>query len=62
MSDVGDTNDIDIAYDVGKVIAEEVRTLGINVVFAPVVDVFSNIDNTVIGNRSFGSDTDIVTR
>lgn len=61
MSEIGNKNDSVLAYEVGKVLAEEVRTLGINVVYAPVVDVFSNSQNKVIGNRSFGSDKDIVT-
>ena len=38
------------------VIARELRILGINLNFAPVVDVNSNPDNPVIGVRSFGSD------
>jgi len=62
MNKLGIMNDEGVSYEVGKVIAEEVRTLGINLVFAPVLDVFSNPENTVIGNRSFGSDTDIVSR
>ncbi len=56
MKKLGDMKDESLAYEVGKVMAEEVRTLGINVVHAPVVDIFSNPDNQVIGNRSFGSD------
>lgn len=62
MSKVGELNDEGSAYELGGVIAEEVRTLGINVVHAPVIDVFSNPENTVIGNRSFGSDTNLVSR
>jgi beta-N-acetylhexosaminidase len=57
---LGQTNDKELAYDVGKVMAEELRTVGVNVVFAPVIDVYSNKNNTVIGKRSFGSDVDTV--
>lgn len=39
-----------------SVIAKEMFALGINMNFAPVADVLSNPANTVIGNRSFGSD------
>lgn len=57
---VGKTNDLDLATNVGKIIAEESRTLGINVVFNPVCDVYSNPKNIVIGKRSFGSNPELV--
>lgn len=37
-------------------IAEDCKRMGINWDFAPVVDVNTNPDNPIIGNRSFGSD------
>ena len=60
MYNVGLTNYYDLAYNIGKIIAEEVRTIGVNVDFAPVIDIYSNPNNTVIGKRSFGSDAEIV--
>lgn len=60
MLDLGNTNDIELAYEVGKVLAEDMRTLGINVTYAPVCDVFSNSNNKVIGDRSFGTDPSLV--
>ena len=60
MYNVGLTNNYDLAYNIGKLIAEEVRTIGVNVDFAPVIDIYSNPNNTVIGKRSFGSDAEIV--
>ena len=42
-------------------IANDCKNLGINWNFAPVVDVNTNSDNPIIGNRSFGSDVDNVT-
>ena len=60
MYSVGLTNNYDLAYNIGKIIAEEVRTIGVNVDFAPVIDIYSNPNNTVIGKRSFGSDAEIV--
>lgn len=56
MYDLGKTKDENLAYNVGKVIAEEVRTIGINVDFAPVIDIYSNPSNQVIGKRSFSED------
>lgn len=60
MLDLGNTNDVELAYEVGKVLAEDMRTLGINVTYAPVCDIFSNPNNKVIGNRSFGSNPNLV--
>lgn len=57
---LGKTNDLNLASDVGRIVAEEARTLGINVVYNPVCDVYSNPKNTVIGKRSFGSDPELV--
>ncbi len=62
MYSLGKTKDESLAYQVGKVMALEMRTLGINVVNAPVLDIFSNPKNTVIGNRSFGSDASLVSK
>ena len=62
MYDVGKTNDEKLAYDVGKVLAHEMKTIGINVVYAPVVDIYSNKDNTVIGKRSFGETKELVSK
>lgn len=60
MYDLGQKNDLDLTYKVAKVIAEELRVFGINMDFAPVIDVNSNKDNKVIGKRSFGSSQEIV--
>ena len=48
------------AADVGKAMGVELRSLGFNVNFAPVVDVNSNPANPVIGQRSFGTTPDDV--
>jgi len=44
------------AYYTGKYIGEELRLLGINMNFAPTVDVYVNKDAHVIGPRSFSED------
>ena len=61
MYDLGATGNLELAYQVGKVMAEELRTIGVNVTYAPVLDVYSNPLNTVIGKRSFSSDPQVVT-
>lgn len=50
------------AADVGRAMGVELRSLGFNVNFAPVLDVNSNPANPVIGPRSFGTTPqDVVT-
>ncbi|MEO7766173.1 MAG: glycoside hydrolase family 3 N-terminal domain-containing protein [Ferruginibacter sp.] len=45
-----------IAYQYGKLVAEQCRRAGIQVNYAPVVDINNNPDNPVINDRSFGED------
>lgn len=59
---IGMTGNEKYAYEVSKAIAEEVKSLGFNVNFAPVADVFSNPKNTVIGKRAFSSDAKIASK
>ena len=49
-------------YTMGREIALKLRRLGVHVSFSPVIDVNSNPNNPVIGNRSFGESTEEVTR
>jgi beta-N-acetylhexosaminidase len=53
---LGAVQDSNIAYQYGKVVAEQCKRIGIQVNFAPVVDVNNNPDNPVINDRSFGED------
>ena len=43
------------AYYSGYYISREIKALGINMNFAPTVDLYTNLNSTVIGPRSFGS-------
>lgn len=47
---------------VGRALGRRAREAGINLLLAPVADVNTNPLNPVIGVRSFGSDTDLVSR
>lgn len=60
MSIIGETKDINRAYNVGDTIGGYLSRLGFNVDFAPVADVLSNPSNTVVKLRSFGSDPSLV--
>lgn len=59
---LGATGSEELAGLSAAVTANELRILGINFNFAPVVDVNNNPDNPVIGVRSFGSDPAEVAR
>ena len=59
MADVGAAGDPALARSVGRVIGEELYALGFNMNFAPVADVFTNPQNTVIGDRAFSSDPQV---
>lgn len=60
MRTIGDSGDTENAYDVGVKIGRFLSDLGFNMDNAPVADVLSNEANTVIGNRSFGTNSKIV--
>ena len=53
---VGERGDSSLAYRAGHATATEISLVGINLNFAPVLDVNSNPNSPVIGNRSFGAD------
>lgn len=59
---IGKINDEEISYKVGTVLAKRAQAFGFNMNFAPVLDINSNPNNPVIGDRSFGSDSGIVSR
>lgn len=59
---VGRKKDLGLAKSVGNEIGKRLSGFGLNMVFAPVLDVNSNPDNPVIGDRSFGSSTELVSR
>ncbi|WP_375241886.1 glycoside hydrolase family 3 N-terminal domain-containing protein [Lacinutrix sp.] len=46
----------------GKQLGEHCKRLGVHFNFAPVVDINTNPNNPIIGNRSFGEDRDNVTK
>jgi beta-N-acetylhexosaminidase len=53
---LGETGNAKLAYRAARATAEELAAVGINLDFAPVLDVNSNPKNPVIGDRSFASD------
>lgn len=60
MREIGRRHAIDEARTVGRIMARELRAINVDMNLAPVLDVDSNPANPVIGERSFGSDPQVV--
>lgn len=57
---LGAINDDKLIFDMGYEIANQLKDLGIQLNFAPVIDVNNNPLNPVINNRSFGENKNMV--
>ena len=57
---IGRCHSGELAYAAAATIAKELKSVGINMNMAPVLDVNSNPDNPVIGDRAFGPDPETV--
>ncbi|MDO8518889.1 MAG: beta-N-acetylhexosaminidase [Deltaproteobacteria bacterium] len=56
------TKKIGTVFQLGELLGKELRAVGFNWNYAPVVDVHSNPKNPVIGKRAFGPDPVVVSR
>lgn len=59
---VAATNNPEYAYWMGKITAKEASALGVNQIFAPVLDVNNNPQNPVINVRSFSGNPEMVAK
>lgn len=59
---IGATRDADLARRVGRAIGLELRAVGVNIDYAPVLDVATDPSNPALGIRSFGDDPGEVAR
>ena len=59
---LGAVQDQNLIYQIGNRIGEQLKSLGINMNYAPVLDINTNSNNPIIGNRSFGETEKIVSR
>jgi beta-N-acetylhexosaminidase len=57
---IGAAGDERLAYESGRVTAEESLAMGVNFNYSPVTDINNNPDNPVIGTHSFGDDPESV--
>ncbi|SEG66252.1 beta-N-acetylhexosaminidase [Nonomuraea solani] len=55
-AEIGATKNLGLSRAVAKATGDELRSLGVNLDFAPVADVNVNPRNPVIGRRAFGND------
>ncbi len=60
MQVLGKADDGTLTYEIGKLLGRELRAVGLDLDYAPVLDVNTNPDNPVIGARAFGDDADLV--
>jgi beta-N-acetylhexosaminidase len=59
---IGELNNSNVSSQIGRIIGEELRMFGLNMNFAPVLDVNSNPQNVVIGDRAFGEEPGLVSK
>ncbi|RPJ94783.1 beta-N-acetylhexosaminidase [Rummeliibacillus sp. TYF005] len=57
---IGKVNNREFSYKIGTLLGRELKEFGLNLDFAPVLDINSNPNNPVIGDRSFGNNLEIV--
>lgn len=60
MRALGSIGDVDLARRLGRLVGRELRAVGIDVNYAPILDVDTNPNNPIIGNRSFSRDAHLV--
>lgn len=54
------TGKLDLVVKKAKAMAQELKAIGLNLNFTPVVDIHSNPANPIIGDRAFGTTPEIV--
>jgi beta-N-acetylhexosaminidase len=60
MRRIADLGDVSLLERVGRALGNQLRCLGLTMDFAPVIDVDTNPDNPIIGDRAFSSDPEQV--
>jgi len=62
MRRLGARQDLTLTRDVGRVLGQQLAAVGVTMDFAPVLDVDTNPDNPVIGDRSFAREPEQVAK
>lgn len=59
---IGATGDPQVAYNAGNNAAKDLKALGLNVNYMPIVDVLTNANNPGLVDRTFGNNATLVTK
>ncbi len=59
---IGRSDSPQLAYEISEMMAAELKTVGINLNFSPVVDIATNPKNPVIANRAYGQTEENVSK
>ncbi|MGK5089491.1 beta-N-acetylhexosaminidase [Bdellovibrionota bacterium FG-2] len=59
---IGHSGSPKLAYEISEMMARELKAVGVNLNFAPVVDIATNPKNPVIANRAYGQKEDDVSK
>lgn len=58
--EVASSKNSDYCYDAGRQIGTQLKSFGLHTGFSPVLDIWTNPENTVIGQRAYGKTSDEV--
>ncbi len=59
---LGKIDDPSLTYKMGQVMGKELKAMGVNLNYAPVLDIVISKENKLLIRRAFGSNSDIVTQ
>jgi beta-N-acetylhexosaminidase len=59
---IGTFNSPQLAFEIAEMMSQELKSVGVNLNFAPVADILTNAKNQTIASRSFGSNEEIVSK
>jgi beta-N-acetylhexosaminidase len=62
LKKLGDLDSPTVSFNFSKAMGQELKAVGINLDFAPCIDVFTNPKNTVIGDRAVSNDPEMVAK
>lgn len=60
MMDIARLNSPKLVFEVHEILAKELSACGVNLLFSPTCDILTNPENTVIGDRAFGTEAESV--
>jgi beta-N-acetylhexosaminidase len=60
--EIGSINNTQFSYKIGTLLGKELKGFGFNLDYAPVLDINSNPNNPIIGDRSFGNNPELVSK